>query len=212
MRKLVRTLGFTGLTALGMIASSAQAGVMLFQDNFDTDLGTSSLNFTSFNNWTVDNGTVDYIRSPNSWDINCAVGCVDIDGSTGNGGRITSNPVFNILAEHTYRLSADISGNQRTASIENLNFGFSDFFATEVINPGNVFTSYSTIITGLSFVGSIFFETTSNDNIGAIIDNVALECVTCEIPTVPEPGVIELLALGLASVGFARKRKTASAI
>jgi hypothetical protein len=207
MHKLLTALTFTGLSMLGLIASSAQAGVVLFQDSFDADSGTSQLNFNSFANWTVTNGTVDYIRSPNSWGINCVTGCVDMDGSSGNSGRLTSNNLFNLLAEHTYKLSFDVSGNQRGSSIENLSFGIGDLVSLLDVNPGNSFSNSSVLFSGVSFIGSIFFETSSNDNVGALLDNVAFECVTCEVPTVPEPGIFGLLALGLAGLGLARKRK-----
>ena len=211
MRKLLTVLIFTGLSTLGMIASSAHAGMILFQDGFDSDLGTSALNFTNFSNWTVGNGTVDYIRSPNLWGITCVTGCVDMDGSTGNGGRLTTKSTFNILAAHTYKISADVSGNQRTGSIENLTFGFSNIFTSQNINPGNLFSNHGFTFSGVSFAGAIFFETFSNDNIGAIIDNVAFECVTCGVSTVPEPGITLLLVLGLAGLGLARTRKSARA-
>lgn len=207
MRKLLTALTFTGLSALGMLAPSAEAGVVLFQDNFDADFGTSSLNFGSFANWTVDNGTVDYIRSPNVWGITCVGGCVDMDGSTGNGGRMTSKTAFNLLAEHTYKISVDVSGNQRTGSIENLDFGIPGTLNSFIINPGNLFTSYSNVFSGFAGLASIIFQTSSNDNVGAIIDNVVLECVSCDLASVPEPGVFGLLALGLVGVGFARRRK-----
>jgi hypothetical protein len=209
MPKLLTTLTFAGLSALGLITSSAQAGVILFQDAFDSDLATSALNFTNFTNWTVGNGTVDFIRMPNEWGITCVTGCVDMDGSTGNGGRLTTKNTFNILAEHTYRISADVSGNQRTGSMENLNFGFSGLFNSQNINPGSLFSNYGFTFSGVSFAGSLFFETFSNDNIGAIVDNVAFECVTCEVPTVPEPGIALLLIIGLAGLGIARSRTTA---
>jgi hypothetical protein len=206
MRKLLHALSFTGLSALGLIASSAQAGVVLFQDGFDSDLGTSSLNFMSFNNWDVSNGTVDYIRSPNGWGINCVTGCLDMDGSTGNGGRITSKTVYNFLATHSYKLSVDVSGNQRTSTIENLIVGITGNLSAININPGNLFTTYSTVISGFAGLASLIFETSSNDNVGAILDNVAFECTTCQVSSVPEPGIFGLFALGLAGLGLSRKR------
>jgi MYXO-CTERM domain-containing protein len=209
MRKFLKVLTLTGLSALGILTLPAQAGVILFQDNFDTDFGTSSLNFNTFNNWTVSNGTVDYIRTPNSFGINnCTAGCVDIDGSTGDGGRMTSKTAFALEAAHTYRITLDITGNQRNTTLESLTFGFGVLnFTLSNITSNEVFTSYWVSTTGYTGMSSLFLETASNDNVGAIIDNVIFECETCEPASVPEPGMFGLLGLGLLGLRIARKRK-----
>ncbi|MES2625401.1 MAG: PEP-CTERM sorting domain-containing protein [Pseudomonadota bacterium] len=216
MRKLLKALTFTGVSALSMMVMPVQAGTILFQDNFDADYGTSSLNFNSFANWNVDDGTVDYIRAPNVWSIdNCVGGCIDIDGSTGNGGRMSSKTNFNLLASNTYRISVDVSGNQRTDSLENLTIGLSSLisFSFNAIAAGDIFSTYSGMFSGFAGLSSLFLETQSNDNVGAVLDNVMLECVSCQ-PTssVPEPGVFGLLALGLAGLGVMRKRDTSVSI
>ena len=212
MRTILKALTLTGLCSLGALALPAQAGVVLFQDNFDSDSVSASLNFNSFTNWTVSNGTVDYIRAPNGWGIDCVAGCVDIDGSTGNSGVMTSRTSFNLLATNTYKLSIDISGNQRTQSLENVRIGLLDLVSFDFtdIAAGDIFTTYSGLFTNIAGLASIFIDTTSNDNIGAILDNVVLECVSCQPASVPEPGMLGLMGLGLLGMGVARKRKAAS--
>ncbi len=78
------------IIAATLFATTAQAGV-LFQDNFDAEgtSGSSQLNYNAFDNWTVEDGTVDLIADPNQWGIDCVGGtgkCVDLDGSTRNAG------------------------------------------------------------------------------------------------------------------------------
>ena len=202
------------LSTLGLITLPAQASVILFQDNFAADSGTSAMNFNSFLNWTVDNGTADYIRMDNIWGItNCVNGCVDIDGSIANGGRMTTKPLFNLSAADSYQISVDVSGNQRSGSVENLTFGMLGLnnFNFNSILPGNTFTTLTGTFTGLSGLASLFIETGSNDNEGAILDNVRFECISCNVvsnpATVPEPDILGLLALGLLGLGLVKNRR-----
>jgi PEP-CTERM motif len=169
-------------------------------------------NFNAFTNWTVDNGTVDYIRS-GAFGISCvggAGGCVDLDGSTSNGGRMLSNTTFSFLAGESYRLTLDVSGNQRGGAADIFNFGILGFgFATpDPLASGDPFTqqSFGSFSSSTAFSGQLFIETSSNDNVGVIIDNVSLECVTCLNGNVPEPGALSLLGLGLAGLGVGRRR------
>ena len=98
---------------------SVNAGI-IFESNFDTEAGpagSSALNYTGFTNWTVSDGTVDVVATSNPWGITCAGGtgkCVDLDGSTGDAGKLTSDMLS--LAAGDYLLSFDISGNQRGGS------------------------------------------------------------------------------------------------
>ncbi len=209
-----------GLTAVvaafALSVPVTHAAVILFSDNFDGDAAGSVLNFTGFANWTVvgGTGTVDYIRS-GGFGISCAGGiggCVDTDGSTGNSGRMLSNSTFNFVFGETYRLFVDVSGNQRGGRDE-LSFG--------LVGPGSVSTSLALgssdpftteslgYAPGSGFAGSyqIFIEGSSNDNIGPIIDNVRLECLTCgNNSQVPEPGALALLGIGAAGAFALRRR------
>src|SRR5215469_8200682 len=75
----------------------AHASTTVFTDNFDTEgaPGVSILNYGSFANWTVSNGTVDLVAIPNGFGISTCPGaasgkCVDLDGSTSDAGVMTS--------------------------------------------------------------------------------------------------------------------------
>jgi len=160
----------------------------------------------------VSNGTVDYIKS-GGFGVNCiggAGGCIDLDGSTGNGGRMTSKQTFNLLANETYRLIINVSGNQRGGANDEVSWGLvtSGGASLSGIAPGAAFTAQDfTSSSNLARVEQLFIETSSNDNVGVIIDNVLFECVTCGPNNVPEPTALGLLGLGLAGLGLARKRR-----
>src|SRR5688572_13568892 len=85
----------TFLTA-ALLSVGANAGV-IFIDDFDTEAGAagnSITSYTGFTNWTVSNGTVDVVANSNGWGITCIGGsgkCVDLDGSNGNAGILTSS-------------------------------------------------------------------------------------------------------------------------
>lgn len=99
MRHFMRLIA-AGVAVVGLTTLPTQAATILFQDDFDTDNATSVPNFNAFNNWTVSSGTVDYVRS-GDFGISCvggAGGCVDLDGSTADGGRMTSVESLTLLA------------------------------------------------------------------------------------------------------------------
>ena len=75
------------------------------------------MNFNGLINWTVSGGTIDYIRS-GGFGIACVGGtggCLDMDGSTGNAGRITSRQLFTFDSGVQYFIELMLSGNQRGA-------------------------------------------------------------------------------------------------
>jgi hypothetical protein len=199
--------------AAAFVAAPATAAI-LFQDNFDSDHVSSVLDVASLNNWTISNGTVDYIRS-GGFGITCfggTGGCLDMDGSTNNAGRITSIATYNFLAGVTYTLEAQVSGNQRGGPTDSISLGFFDTVAVADaasatyggIASADPFAPRTIGFTpGSAGTYRLFIEGVGGDNVGVILDNVLLRD---DRTAVPEPATLLLSGLALLAAGAARRR------
>jgi PEP-CTERM motif-containing protein len=218
MKTANRFLGAIAGFGLAMaVAQNGEAAVLL-SDNFDADSSSSVLNFNGFINWTVDSGTVDYIRS-GDFGINCvggAGGCVDSDGSSSDAGRLVSKATFTRELGSNVAISLDVSGNQRGGTSDLLNIGLIDTATNLTFSINACFRapsdSYSacnvtfTVINDAFTTYRVFIEGLGNDNIGAVFDNFVLqgELATAQVP---EPGALALIVIGLAGFGFSRRKR-----
>lgn len=210
----IKSLIATSLLAASAISLPASAG-MIFQDDFDTDSGTSVLNFDSLINWTVSGGTIDYVRS-GDFGVSCVGGmggCLDMDGSTSDAGRITSKQLFTFDNGVEYFIDASVSGNQRGAASDSVAFGLIRESDSAMITAsfGPIASDAPFAVLTASFFGGsatgewrLFFEGIGGDDIGVILDNVSLRD---DRAAVPEPAALALVGLALAVLRFARRGK-----
>jgi hypothetical protein len=178
-------------------AQSSSAGVLFF-DNFD--LTQQLLNQYNFTKWTVTAGSVDVIGTGGQYDFYPGNGnYVDLNGSTGQNGQISSKIIF---GPGTYTLSFLLGGskggdqgvdlpNSKTTIITLGNFSIS---ITLEPDAGLNFYTYTFFTTGGHLVFTSFEG--GNPNVGNILDDVKVASA------VPEPATWFMMLIGFAGVSL----------
>ena len=198
MKKLV----FAALIAALVVP--AMAAPIFFDDFNSENGGKEELNYTGFANWKVTDGTVDLIGNGGKFDFLPGNGLyVDMDGSTGQAGRMISSNAIQLTAG-TYELSYMLAGNQRNTANEtvhvNVYAGVSAAsHSLSKMDPFTVFKQRFTLDSDQSI--TISFQGVGGDNIGMLLDNVKLSAV-------PAPGAILLTGIGTSLVGWLRRRRS----
>lgn len=185
------------IAVCAFMAVPAMADMMLY-DNFDSEHGgVGVLNYNSFTNWDVSDGTVDLIGN-GYYDFLPGNGLyVDMDGSTKNAGKMTTKTSFNFDPGVTYTLSFELAGNRRNTSTETVTVQvdmgtiLNKSYSLNKMDPFTLFTETFTV--GSPTSAKLSFEGIGGDNIGMLLDDVTL---------VPLPGAVLLGLLGLTAAGI----------
>lgn len=192
-------------------AAAAATFTTIWEDDFDA--AAQGLNATPFG-WTVTDGTVDVIGGIPSayYDFYPMNGnYIDLDGSTGDAGRMTTTQVFNFVAGVVYRIYFTMG--QNGAGTDTVKFGF-DFLASSITNTGGIAPVMTDQFIDFSVMADVssalFFEGVGNDNQGLVIDNVILKSLD-QVAAVPLPASAPLILLGLSGLAALRRRRSARA-
>ncbi|MCB2427973.1 VPLPA-CTERM sorting domain-containing protein [Methylophaga pinxianii] len=194
-----RLMSILAVSSFFFASTSNAAIISSLHDGFENEGQLSSvLNYNSFTNWDVTDGTVDLIQNGNQWGIQCSTGsfCVDLDGSTGDAGILSTKDGF---SAGKYKVSFELSGNQRGGPFDQISvlFGAGSLLNHLLLDWDENWHTYSFLV-DLVDGDKLSFRNFGGDNVGAILDNV-------NVSAVPIPAAVWLFGSGL--MGFLAMRR-----
>jgi hypothetical protein len=196
---------------LGLSTSQPVAAATLLEDNFDAEnSGTGTLNYSGLANWDVTDGSVDLIGN-GFFDLLPSDGLyLDLDGSTGNAGKLESKTTYSFNPGDIVELKFNLAGSQRgdtnsvTVSLGSL---LNEVFTLN--SPTSLTTITRSFTVASATNAELVFDHSGGDSFGLLLDNVKLS-VNPQTPltSVPEPGsTLGILALGVLAAGSCFNRK-----
>ena len=170
---------------------------------------TPMLNATNIGAFTVTGGAVDVVGGALYGNLCVAPesgNCVDLDGTTGAAGQISSANLS--LAPGFYNLRFNLIGSQRgntTSTTVTLGSLFNETFVLSSADVTDGIVSTMIYNGAISTVPLIFTSNTPG-NMGALLDDVSLTPATI---VTPEPTTMALVGSALFSLIIGRRRANA---
>lgn len=192
--------------AIALVSTESANAVPIFFDDFNSTT-TQALNQTVFTNWTVTSGSVDVIGDGGSFAFLPPGNgnYVDLDGSTGAPGTITTKMIF---GAGSYVVAFDLAGSQGgannvdpTAKTTEIAFSIGGVTQSLTLNSTDPLHTYSYMFTTTA-PGQLSFSDLAggNNNVGNLLDNVS-------VAAVPEPATWAMMLLGFLGIGFLGYRR-----
>lgn len=171
-----------------LLTASASADVVLLSDDFDAESGgITQLNYDTFANWSISEGTVDLIGGDGPHAVLGREGMyVDLDGSTRDAGVMISKSSWLFEPGVEYVLEFELAGvNDPRFPADDVRVAIGGGHLAKDISVGALdpFTAYSFSFFGNGAAGSISFANGGGDNGGATLDSVVLR----QVVVVPLP-------------------------
>jgi choice-of-anchor C domain-containing protein len=198
---------FLAIVVMLALFSQANATNLILNGSFESGINPGSfiqinaINNTSIDNWTVLNGSIDYIGS--YWIASDGSRSIDLSG--GNVGVLRISSQMTTIVGTSYLVEFDMAGNPAggptvktmdvTAGTVTQAFSFNTS-GKNLSNMGWERKSFTFIANNVATY--LTFSSTTGTCYGPALDNVS-------VTVIPEPGTLLLLASGLLGIGISAR-------
>lgn len=200
---MYKNLGFAS-AALALFALTAPASASIIPDQFNSENGgVGTLNYSGFADFTVTSGSVDLIGA-GFYDNFPGNGLyVDMAGTTGQFGALTTNMVY---AAGTYHVTLGLGGTIYNGISDgvSLDWGTGSWSSGDLAGLTSQTFNFDITLNSASAITIADFGHSGNANIGATLFGLTVERTQ---GAVPEPLTLSLMGAGLAGMGAFRRRR-----
>jgi hypothetical protein len=197
-----KNLGFASV-AVALFAFAAPASATVVPDQFNSENGgAGTLNYYGFADYTVTSGSVDLIGA-GFYDNFSGNGLyVDMAGTTGAFGALTTNTVY---GPGTYHVTIGLGGTIYNGINDGVlvDWGTSSWSSGDLAGLSSSTFQFDITLDVASAITISDLGHSGNANIGATLFGFTAEPSS----DVPEPVTLSLMGAGLAGMGALRRRR-----
>lgn len=201
---MYKNLGFASV-AVALFALTAPASATIVPDQFNSENGgVGTLNYYGFADYHVTSGSVDLIGT-GFYDNFPGNGMyVDMAGTTGQYGALTTNTVY---AAGTYHVTLGLGGTIYSGISDgvSLDWGSDSWSSGDLAGLTAQTFDFDITLDVASAITISDLGHSGNANIGATLFGLTVE--PSQKGDVPEPLTLSLMGAGLAGMGVLRRRR-----